>query len=260
MCSEDFQQKQLDLLQKILDATRLTVSNRPQIDETYQVSDTQSNWYLDYKNRKHIYVWSPNALTFKLAPDQGTISMGANEWLDFSFRPGTQIFTSGQATLVPVYVRCTDETISNASSGSATVISGTVTANAGTNLNTSALALEAGGHLASIDTEIGSHLSNLDTHIPANLINTGMPTATAVSVGVTNTSVLSSNASRKLLILVNDSANPMYLDISGNAAVLNQGIRLNANGGYIVFDRYVPTAAIHAISSVATQNLLVEEG
>jgi hypothetical protein len=33
------------------------------------------------------------------------------------------------------------------------VISGTVTANAGTNLNTSALALESGGHLASIDTK-----------------------------------------------------------------------------------------------------------
>jgi len=33
-------------------------------------------------------------------------------------------------------------------------IAGTVTANAGTNLNTSALALESGGHLASIDTKV----------------------------------------------------------------------------------------------------------
>ena len=35
-------------------------------------------------------------------------------------------------------------------------ISGTVTANAGTNLNTSALALESGGHLASIDAKVPS--------------------------------------------------------------------------------------------------------
>jgi hypothetical protein len=35
-------------------------------------------------------------------------------------------------------------------------ISGTVTANAGTNLNTSTLALEAGGHLASLDTKLPS--------------------------------------------------------------------------------------------------------
>lgn len=41
-------------------------------------------------------------------------------------------------------------------------VTGTVTANAGTNLNTSALALETGGHLASAD----SHLASIDGHTP----------------------------------------------------------------------------------------------
>lgn len=42
-------------------------------------------------------------------------------------------------------------------------VSGSVTANAGTNLNTSALAVESGGNLASANT----HLASIDTHTPA---------------------------------------------------------------------------------------------
>jgi len=42
-------------------------------------------------------------------------------------------------------------------------VSGTITANAGTNLNTSALALESGGHLATIDTSTAAAKTDLDT-------------------------------------------------------------------------------------------------
>lgn len=44
---------------------------------------------------------------------------------------------------------------------SAAAIAGTVTANAGTNLNTSALALEAGGHLATVDTSTAAASTTL---------------------------------------------------------------------------------------------------
>lgn len=91
-------------------------------------------------------------------------------------------------------------------------------------------------------------------------INTGTPTGSVVSVGTGSTAVVTPGANAKLLILTNDSANTIYLNISGGAAALNAGIRLNANGGSILFDRYVPSAAITAISSIAASNLLVEVG
>jgi hypothetical protein len=96
-----------------------------------------------------------------------------------------------------------------------------------------------------------------DASIP---INTGTPTETAVSVGTGNTSVLAANANRKFLSLINDSNNTIYVTLSGTNAALNTGIRLNANGGAILLDRYVPTAAVKAIATAASSNLLVEEG
>ena len=68
---------------------------------------------------------------------------------------GTPIPVSGTVTattggLTDTQLRATAVPVS----GTVTVTS--VTANAGTNLNTSALALESGGHLASIDTNVGA--------------------------------------------------------------------------------------------------------
>ena len=53
---------------------------------------------------------------------------------------------------------------------------------------------------------------------------------TAPTVGVVNTLVAGANLDRSYLMLVNDSVNVVYLSF-GVAAVLNMGIRLNANGG-----------------------------
>ena len=90
-------------------------------------------------------------------------------------------------------------------------------------------------------------------------INADTPTETAVNVGVSTTDVLAANANRKFLLLVNDSNNTIYIKLSGNAS-LNTGHRLNANGGSILFDRYVPTAAVKAIATGTNSNLLVTEG
>lgn len=62
-------------------------------------------------------------------------------------------------------------------------VSGTVTANAGTNLNTSALALESGGNLASIKTDVdnlnlaqGSTTSGQKGNLNLGAVTTGAPT------------------------------------------------------------------------------------
>ena|SRR5204862_135553 len=88
----------------------------------------------------------------------------------------------------------------------------------------------------------------------------GTPTETAVSVGTGNTAVLSANASRKFLSLINDSPNTIYVALSGNNAALNTGTMLAPRGGSVFFDRYIPRAAVKAIATGAASNLLVTEG
>ena len=79
---------------------------------------------------------------------------------------------------------------------------------------------------------------------------------TKVTVGATSTSVVSANASRVSLTLVNDSNEEIYVSKSGTA-ISNEGIRLNANGGSIIITDY--TGAVTAISTSGSKNLTVCE-
>jgi hypothetical protein len=106
---------------------------------------------------------------------------------------------------------------------------------------------------------VAGSIVDLATLLTLAQINTGTPTETAVSVAASTTDVLAANANRKMLLLINDSTNTIYVKFSGDAS-LNTGTRLNANGGSILFDRYVPTSAVKAIATVAGSTLLVTEG
>jgi hypothetical protein len=78
--------------------------------------------------------------------------------------------------------------------------------------------------------------------------------------GVASTTALAANASRKYALIVNDSANAIYIFL-GATAVLNQGIRLNANGGsYEINETNLYTGIITTITTVASQNVIVTEG
>lgn len=81
-------------------------------------------------------------------------------------------------------------------------------------------------------------------------------TSGKVSVGNTSTSILASNASRKAAIIVNDSDETIYLNLSATA-VLNEGIRINANGGSHREEMY--TGAITGISASGSKNVTVTE-
>lgn len=56
------------------------------------------------------------------------------------------------------------------------------------------------------------------------------PTHTAVNVTVASGMVLVANANRRYALFINDSATVIYIELGG-VAVVNEGIRLNANGG-----------------------------
>ncbi|GAI84025.1 unnamed protein product, partial [marine sediment metagenome] len=89
---------------------------------------------------------------------------------------------------------------------------------------------------------------------------TNTSTIAQVAVGVASTAVLAANANRIFAEFVNDSANVIYLAL-GAAAVMNRGIRLNANGGsFEIGLTNLYTGAVKAISGVAAQNLTVSEG
>jgi len=89
---------------------------------------------------------------------------------------------------------------------------------------------------------------------------TDTSTIAQVAVGVASTAVLAANANRIFAELVNDSANVIYLAL-GAAAVMNRGIRLNANGGsFEIGLTNLYTGAVKAIAGVAASNLTVSEG
>ena len=85
---------------------------------------------------------------------------------------------------------------------------------------------------------------------------------TVVTAGVASSVALAANANRKYARFQNDSENAIYLKV-GVAAVLHQGIRLNANGGSYEMSAgngNLDVRAVYCITFVAAQNLLVGEG
>jgi hypothetical protein len=107
------------------------------------------------------------------------------------------------------------------------------------------------------DTDVGT--SNL---IPVDIKGTITNTHTYATIGASTGVALAANASRKYALLINDSDSAIYLMFNASA-VLNQGIRLNANGGSYEMSSAngnLDVRVINAISSGASKNLLVTEG
>lgn len=86
---------------------------------------------------------------------------------------------------------------------------------------------------------------------------------TTLAVSTATQTALAANSSRKKALFVNDSDTTIYLRL-GAAAVANQGIRLNANGGsyeILPTDGYVFQGAVNAIhggSGTKTLTILEE--
>lgn len=83
----------------------------------------------------------------------------------------------------------------------------------------------------------------------------------AVNVGTGSTPVLDADVSRRTVILTNDGANIIYVALQTTdqppTAVVNKGLRLNANGGTVTLDEF--TGAIAAIALTGATNLCVVE-
>ena len=80
-----------------------------------------------------------------------------------------------------------------------------------------------------------------------------------MSVGTTSTAVRGSSTDRVMVALVNDSDAVIYIAL-GEAATINNGIRLNANGGSIVIVNPTWTGTINAIATIASSTLVGVDG
>jgi len=87
------------------------------------------------------------------------------------------------------------------------------------------------------------------------------PVHTPVNVTTTTTQVLAAKAGRKFLHLINDSDTVIYCKIDGNPAILNEGERLNANGGNLFMDIIVPDKVVNCIhDGTGNKVILATEG
>ena len=87
-------------------------------------------------------------------------------------------------------------------------------------------------------------------------------THTEASIGTGTTLVLALNEARVYALFVNDSDTTIYLRF-GEDAVLNEGIRVNANGGSFEMTQQqgnLYSGVVNGISSAGSKNLTVLEG
>lgn len=91
----------------------------------------------------------------------------------------------------------------------------------------------------------------------------GIPTYTAsqsrATIAATSTALVSANATRKYLKVVNNSAVAITLNEAGGTAVVGQGMIIGA-GGWFEWNASVPTNAMTAISASGSNVLEVIEG
>ena len=112
----------------------------------------------------------------------------------------------------------------------------TVIANAGTNLNTSALALESGGNLAGINTKLPASLGAKASSASLSVTQAFAATSTVTNVAssATSVSLLAANNNRKTAIIINDSTSDLYVTLNASAAsTTNYSLFLAAKVGNI---------------------------
>lgn len=190
-------------------------------------------------------------------PVSGTVTANA----------GTGTFTVGQATGTNLHTVVDSGSITvtqaTAANLNATVI-GTVTANAGTNLNTSTLALESGGNLTSIKTDVdnlnlaqGSTTSGQKGNLNLGAVTTAAPTYTtgqSNSLSLTTTGALRTDGS--------GTTQPVSGTVTSNIGTTN-GLALDATltGGTqqskITDGTNVATVKAASTAAIATDKALV---
>lgn len=86
------------------------------------------------------------------------------------------------------------------------------------------------------------------------------PTQTQATVGVASANLVAASGTRKYLLVQNNGATDIFLNLSGAAATLTNGIKVAAAGGSYESSGSIVTGAITAISSASNSTVIVVEG
>lgn len=118
-----------------------------------------------------------------------------------------------------------------------------------------AVTLPGTGRVVASETVDGEHVQVVSTKTALT------PAAPAnATVGVASAEAVAARTTRKGLVLVNTSANWIFLGFGANAAVVNKGISLSPNGGSWTMDEHTFTRqAVNAIAEAGGSNLGVQE-
>ena len=283
MCDSPELLKALERIEKLLASD----DERP-VDQDYNISATLG-FFLDYKGRKHLYLFSPTAFTLLLPDIGGSLSITANTWTDISYRPGLQIFaSSAQTSALLVKVRATNVTIAGASSGGG---GGAVTAAAGsyaagfstdiTAIKNSVANIPAQGQ-AAMAASLPVAIANNQGAVPvgpsagtafdtnegtagANTLRTiagaaATGTQTSVASSASDGTILASNTSRKGAIIYNDSTQTLFLLLaSGTSSSSNYSVQIPSNGFFELPGPAIYSGVIKGIWAAANGNARVTE-
>ena len=98
--------------------------------------------------------------------------------------------------------------------------SSTITANAGTNLNTSALVLETGGNLAGINAKLPTSLGTKLSSNSLSVVQAFADTSVLYNIpsNINSVTILEANNNRKTVIITNDSTSILYITLNNSAA------------------------------------------
>jgi hypothetical protein len=146
-------------------------------------------------------------------------------------------------------------------------VTGSVTANAGTNLNTSNLDVALSTRLKPADTlaavtTVGTitnavtvsqgTAANLNATVTGTVVanpTAGSITMSNSSVGTSSATLLAASSATKMLAIQNTSANTLYISTTSPATATN-GILLSANQGYEF--PVIPSNALYCLGSAAS--------
>jgi len=198
----------------------------------------------------------------------------------------TQVLKTTDTAGVHTPHHLVDGTVAVTDNGGSLTVDGTVTANAGTNLNTSALALE------STATSIKTAVETLDNAISGNEMQVDIVSSAAIPVtdnsgsltvdgsvtalpqtgnvteastktittGGTHQQVFAANADRKFLLIQNVSDTDMNLGIGYNPTA-STGIFLSKSGGGVVFESgFIPTQEIRILCATTGKAFVALQG
>src|SRR5690242_14063588 len=84
----------LELLQTKL--LKIELQKREPIDQSVFIS-AQRPWIVDYRNRKHCFLWLPSTALTLSFEDYGSGVVQPQTWVNLGIQPGIRVFAVGQA-------------------------------------------------------------------------------------------------------------------------------------------------------------------